>query len=358
LRGLDETSRPDVIALVFGGLAEVKGDDADGETRRLDHELSTRVLSVHAPDFAGGLEDGYLSAVQALLVLAEEPRSSLLPTRSRVTMLAGPSLTPADARELREIVESFGLQPTLLPDLGALDGSREGLSALAIGGVSAAEIAEIGLTGHTIVIGASLEPAARALYERFGTTYTVFDAATGLAETDDLLAQLTLLSGQAVPERLERDRAVLVDAMRDAHLRIAGKRIALALEPDHAAAIGTVLDEMAARPVCAVVPTAAPVVHRIPAEEAVVGDFASVPAYIDLLVSGSHGRRTAEMLGVPLFETGFPRFEVFGASRQLTVGYRGATAIVDAIANLLAPAHEHVLGRTATDTTSPERSTR
>jgi len=131
----------------------------------------------------------------------------------------------------------------------------------------------------------------------------------------------------------------LVDAMRDAHLRISGKRIALALEADHAAALGAILDEMAARPVCAVIPTTTTVSRRIPAEEVVVGDFASVPADIDLLVAGSHGRRTAAVLGVGLYETGFPRFEVFGASRQLTLGYRGATAVVDAIANLLGPAH-------------------
>jgi nitrogenase molybdenum-cofactor synthesis protein NifE len=348
LRSVDDASSPDVIGLISGGLAEVKGDDVDAQARTLDRELNAHVLSVHASDFTGGLEEGYLAAVLSLLSLAESPRAGQLPTASRITVLAGPSLTPADARELREMVESFGLQPTLVPDLSALDGSREGLSALAIGGVTSAEIAELGIAGHTIVIGASLEPAARALYERFGTAYTVIDAATGLSGTDALLAQLTLLSGSAVPQRLERDRAVLVDAMRDAHLRIAGKRIALALEPDHAAALAAVLDEMAARPACAVISVAAPVARRIPAEEVVVGDFASVPHDIDLLVAGGHGRRTAAHLGVPHFETGFPRFEVFGASRQLVVGYRGATAIVDAIANLMAP---HSI-------TPPERSTR
>ena len=89
----------------------------------------------------------------------------------------------------------------------------------------------------------------------------------------------------------------------------------------------------------AVVPTATDVNRRIPAEEVVVGDFASVPDGIDLLVAGSHGQRTARVLGVPLYETGFPRFEVYGASRQLTLGYRGATAVIDAIANLLGPSH-------------------
>jgi nitrogenase molybdenum-cofactor synthesis protein NifE len=339
LRGIDAASEPEIIALIAGGLAEVKGDDVDALVRTLDRDLRAKVLAVHAPDYAGGVEEGYLAAVRALLTLAESPKPGQRPDLSRVTVLAGPSISPADARELREIVEAFGLIPTIVPDLAALDGSREVFSALASGGVTAAEIAALGGAGHTIVVGASLEPAARMLCERFGTPYSVFDSATGIDGTDALLTQLVLLSGVLAPERLERDRRVLVDAMRDAHTRVAGRRIALALEPDHAAAIAAILDEMAARPVCAVVPTSAAAIRRLPVAEVVVGDLASVPDGIDLLVAGSHGRRTAAVLGVPLYETGFPRFDVYGSSRQLTVGYRGATAVVDAIANLLGPSH-------------------
>ena len=62
-------------------------------------------------------------------------------------------------------------------------------------------------------------------------------------------------------------------------------------------------------------------------------------AGIDRGAAGPGWHRTARVFGVPLFETGFPRFEVYGASRQLTVGYRGATAVIDSIANLLGPSH-------------------
>jgi nitrogenase molybdenum-cofactor synthesis protein NifE len=334
------SSAPALIALVSGGLAEVKGDDFDALVRSLDRGLDAAVIGVHAPDYKGGVEEGYLAAVQSLLTLAAAPKLGDLPDLTRVTVLAGPSNSPADARELRAIVEAFGLVPTLLPDLGALDGARAGFSPLASGGTTVDEITRIGMAGHTLVIGPSMEPAARALHARFGTPYTVLDAATGLAGTDALLTQLVLLSGVPVPDALERDRRVLVDAMRDAHTRVTGSRIALALEPDHAAALASILDEMAARPVCAVIPVAAPVARRIAAHEVVVGDFASVPGGVDLLVAGSHGRRTAGILGVPLYETGFPRSDDLGASRQLTVGYRGATAVIDAIGNLLAPTHK------------------
>ncbi|PKQ29731.1 MAG: nitrogenase iron-molybdenum cofactor biosynthesis protein NifN [Actinobacteria bacterium HGW-Actinobacteria-10] len=338
LRSLDAASHPELVALISGGLSEVKGEDVDALVRDLDRELSACVVAVHAPDYVGGLEEGYLAAVRALITLAEEPTSGSKVAPWLVTVLAGPHLSPGDVNELRDIVESFGLEAVIVPDLSALDGSREGLSALASGGVTVRRLRELATSAHTLVIGASLEPAARDLHERFATPYTVLDA-VGLRGTDALLAQLSLISGGHIAPRYERDRRVLVDAMRDAHLRISGKRIALALEPDHAAGLAAILDEMAAAPRYAVVPTKAPVTSRIQAREVIVGDFASVPHDIDLLVAGSHGRRTARVLGVPHFETGFPRFEVFGASRQMTVTYRGATAVVDAIANLLGPAH-------------------
>ncbi len=341
VRSADAGSHPELIALVSGSLAEVKGDDLDGLVRQLDRELDATVIVIHAPDHTGGLEDGYLAAVRALVGLAEADAVDAAPRHDRVTVLCGAHLTPGDVRELRNIIESFQLEAVMLPDLSALDGSREGLSALASGGVELSAIRALSTSAHTLVIGSSLEPAARDLRDRLSTPYTVFDSVAGLSGTDSLLTTLTLLSGQAIPARIERDRRVLVDAMRDAHLRVSGRRIAVAAERDHALTIASILDEMAARPVCVVVPTSTAANRRIPAEEVVVGDFASVPTGIDLLVAGSHGRRTAAVLGAPLYETGFPRFEVFGASRQVSVGYRGATAVIDAIANLLSPTDHH-----------------
>jgi nitrogenase molybdenum-cofactor synthesis protein NifE len=337
VRSLEYASHPDLIALIAGGLAEVKGDDTSALAARLDAELPSRVVAVKAPDYDGGLEDGYLAAVRALVALAEPVPPGIHVHPDRVTVLAGPSLSPADVNELRDLLEAFGLTPTIVPDLSALDGSDTAYGPLATGGVTLAEIRTLGVAAHTLVVSPSLEPAARDLRERFGTPYTVLDAPAGLAGTDELLAQLTLLSGVPVPERLQRQRRVLADAMRDAHGRFAGARIALALEPEHAAAIAAVLDELAARPVCAVIPTDVPLARRIAAHEVVIGDFASVPSDIDLLISGSHGRRTAAIRRAAHFETGFPRFEVYGASRQVTLGYAGATALVDAIANLLTP---------------------
>lgn len=328
------TQRPELVAIVSGALAEVKGDDVDALARRLDANSDPKVIAIHAADYDGGLEEGYAAAVHTLAGLARDVDATTELNPDRITVLAGTHLTPGDAVWLRELIEEFGLQPVFLPDLGALDGSHLGLSALASDGTSLAEIHGIGSSSHTLVLGASLEATARTLRERFGTPYSVLEFAHGLAATDLLLATLSLLSGSPVPLRYERQRQVLVDAMRDAKLELAGAHVTLALEPDHALSVSALFAEVASETI-AIVPTAPSHAARIRATEVVVGDFASVPATTELLLASSHGARTAGAIGAAHVETGFPVFATYGASRVVTLGYAGATALVDASANAL-----------------------
>lgn len=326
---------PELVGVVSAALAEVKGDDIDSAVRQLGQCSDTAVIAVHAPDYEGGLEEGHAAAVSALVGVAEDVGARAGSRRDRLTVLVGAHLTPGDVSWLRDTVEEFGLTPTMIPDLSSLDGSRLGLSPLSEGGVSVAQLRSLGLNAHTIVVGGSLEGVARSIRDRFGTPYTAFEAVHGVAATDLLLTALSLLSGLPVPAHHERDRRVLIDAMRDAHLELGGRRVTLALEPDHALSVSALFDEVTAQ-VDAVVPTSPAHAARIQARQVVVGDFASVSDETELLVGSSHARRTASVCGAVHFETGYPVFSHYGASRHVTVGYRGATFMVDTAANLLA----------------------
>ena len=334
--------RADLVAVVSGGLAEVKGDDVDASASALRGQLACEVVAVHAPDYKGGFEEGFAAAVEELVGLAPERPTTADGQRAGVdthqlTVLAGSQLSPGDALELRTIVESFGLFPIIVPDLGALDGSRNTFSPLAEGGTTVPELLTLARSAHTLVLGPSLEPAARKLARRHGPPYTVLDASIGLQATDRLVATLALLTGEPTPPRLERERRMLLDALRDVHVDLAGTRIALALEPDHALSMAAALRELAIEPVVAVVPTETTAVRRLAAGDVVVGDLGSLPeSGLDLIISNSHARRRAGIGGIPLLETGFPVFAAYGASRVTHLGYRGATALVDTIANLLA----------------------
>jgi nitrogenase molybdenum-iron protein alpha/beta subunit len=254
----------------------------------------------------------------------------------QVNVLAGSHLSPADFTELREIIESFRLKPVMLPDLSALDGSRQGISALARGGTGIDEVASMGRSELTIAIGASMELPARNLKERSGVEYRVLEGLTGLRDTDIFMQTLSMLSGRPLPSRYDRQRRILVDGMRDAHFYFGDKKVCLALEPDLALQTSRWIDEMGGHVGLAVVPHYRPGLERICAETVVVNDLFSVEGQFDILISNSHAGDTAKKLGVPLYQTGFPVYKVLGCNSRISIGYRGTLMIINDVANLLA----------------------
>ncbi|MEW6108987.1 MAG: nitrogenase iron-molybdenum cofactor biosynthesis protein NifE [Nitrospirota bacterium] len=344
VNGFIEKNRPDVIGILTSGLSEAKGDDVSGIVKQLQaghHQCD--ILNVSTPDYEDGLETGYAKAVEALLRFTVHSSSPPSPSplegegwvAGQINVLVGSHLTPADFTELREIIEAFGLKPIILPDLSALDGSRQGFSALAVGGTTMDGIRAMGSSGFTVAIGASMGSAAMILKERFGIEYRIFESISGLKDMDIFMETLSALSGKRVPAKYERQRRVLADGMRDAHFHYGNRKICIALEADHAVQISRWLDEMGADVDLAVIPAHASSASKIVAAEITVGDLFSIDGDFDLLISNSHGEDAAKRLNLPLYQTGFPVYKIYGNNSRITAGYRGSLMMINEIANLL-----------------------
>ncbi|MDA8214539.1 MAG: nitrogenase iron-molybdenum cofactor biosynthesis protein NifE [Nitrospiraceae bacterium] len=322
VNGFVEKNRPDVIGILTSGLSEVKGDDVSGIVKQFQAEHhQCNILNVSTPDYEGGLETGYAKAVEALLQFTVHGSRF---TERQINILVGSHLTPADFTEVRDIIESFGLKPIMLPDLSALDGSRQGFSALSTGGTEIDEIRNMGSSGFTIAIGASMESAAMILKERFGIEYRVFEGISGLKDTDMFMEALSMLSGKQVPAKYGRQRRILIDGMRDAHFYYGNKKICVALEPDLSMQTVHWLEDMGAE------------VFEVDTNGS--GLF-SVEGDFNLLISNSHAEDTAKRLGVPLYQMGFPVYKVLGNNHKVTIGYSGTLGLINDIANLMMRAH-------------------
>jgi len=142
-----------------------------------------------------------------------------------------------------------------------------------------------------------------------------------------------------VPSKYERQRKILVDAMRDAHGIFGNKQICIALEPDLAVQTSKWLDEMGAIVELAVIPTLTDAADRIRAQEVRINDLFSITGEFDALISNSHAESTANRLGIPLYEMGFPVYKTFGYTSKVTIGYRGTLAMINDVANLLMKKH-------------------
>ncbi|MEW6601283.1 MAG: nitrogenase iron-molybdenum cofactor biosynthesis protein NifE, partial [Nitrospirota bacterium] len=251
--GFIEKQKPGLIGVLSSGLSEVKGDDISEAKKRFRiQDSGCRIIHIPTPDYEGGMETGYAKAVEAVLKGTSGKRKKEI--KGQINVLAGSHLTPADFNELRETIESFGLCPVFLPDLSALDGSREGFSPLASGGVKVSEIETMNSSMFTIAVGMSMEAPAEYLHETYGIEYTVIGAVAGLKGTDVLMNTLSGLSGRPVPGKYTRQRRSLIDGMRDAHPYLSGKKVCTALEPDLSLQTSAWLKEMAADVELAVIP--------------------------------------------------------------------------------------------------------
>ncbi|HMK60047.1 MAG TPA: nitrogenase iron-molybdenum cofactor biosynthesis protein NifE [Dissulfurispiraceae bacterium] len=333
-----DKSGPDVVGILTTGLAEVKGDDLAGAIKMID-KGATEIVHVKTPDYEGGLETGYSKAVEAIIRTIVVKGTGAQKKSGQVNIIAGPHLTPADFTELREMAESFGLRPVIVPDLAALDGSRKGMSALALGGAPVENIRSMADSEFTIAIGSSMQGAAEILKGEFGIEFRVFERIAGLQDTDRLMETLSALSGREMPARYERRRHILIDGMRDAQFYFANKRACIALDPDHSVQMSRLLAETGITITQAVVPHIAEAVSCIMADETEVGDLNSIRAGCDIIISNSHAEESALRLKVPLYQTGFPVHKLIGVTARVTIGYTGTLNSINDIGNLLMKAH-------------------
>jgi len=344
-------TKPEFIGICSTGVTETKGDDVDGFIRliREKHPELAHIglLYVSTPDFKDAFQDGWAKTVTRIVEeFVEPPPPDAIPDKNRVNILAGCHLTPGDIDELRDIIESFGLEPAFLPDLsGSLDGHvPENFTPTTLGGISLEQIRGMGLAANTIAIGEQMRPAAAALEKKAGVPFHLFDRLTGLAPNDEFIGLLARISGCRVPNKFRRQRSQLVDAMLDGHFHIGGRKIAIGAEPDLLWAVSAWISEMGGEVVAAVTTTHSPVLEKIAAEQVVIGDLEDLErlgAEAELLITHSHGRQAAERLGIPLFRMGLPMFDRLGAGHLVSVGYRGTRDLIFSIGNLfLAQIHE------------------
>jgi nitrogenase molybdenum-iron protein NifN len=343
LLNIRQRAKPQIIAICSTGLTETKGDDVDGylELARQKHpELSdTEIVYVSTPDYVGAFQDGWARAVTALV--KSLPEAGRPTVTGRVAVLPGCHITSADLEELREIIESFGLEPLIAPDVsGSLDGHiPDDWLGTTLGGTPLEHLRALGTAEHCIALGEQMREAAELLKTRCDVPYTLFDRVTGLLVTDALMQHLSELSGKPVPAKWRRQRSQLVDAMLDGHFHFGNKRVALGAEPDLLWDAGSFMTEMGAEVVVAVTTTASPVLEKMPCNEVVIGDLedlelAAKATNCDVLITHSHGRQAAEHLDKPLFRLGFPMFDRIGNAHICHLGYRGTRNFIYELGNL------------------------
>ncbi|MBT0665937.1 bifunctional nitrogenase iron-molybdenum cofactor biosynthesis protein NifEN [Geobacter pelophilus] len=336
-----EKFQPGVVGVMTSGLTETMGDDVRSAIVHFRQEhpehQTVPVVWASTPDYCGSLQEGYAAAVEAIVSTLPEGGE---PIAGQVNLLPGAHLTPADVEEIKELVAAFGLTVLCIPDIAnALDGHIDAeVSPLSTGGITVEAIKKAGRSIATIFVGDSLAKAALVLKEKFGIPSYGFTSVTGLEEVDLLMASLSAISGQPVPEKQLRWRSRLMDAMVDSHYQFGNKKVALALEADNLKTIARFLSGMGCEIQAAISATRTRGLDGLPCANVFVGDLEdleSAAVGADLLVANSNGRQAAAKLKIGAhLRAGLPVFDRLGAHQKMWVGYRGTMNLVFEVANI------------------------
>jgi nitrogen fixation protein NifX len=242
--------------------------------------------------------------------------------------------------------KSFGLRAIVVPDLStSLDGHLDDLNyaTTTTGGTPIADLKAIGQSAVTFVMGRSLMGAAEILAERFGTPAIPFDQLTGLEGVDRFLHILSKFSGYQVPQKYQRQRRRVQDAMLDTHFYFGRKQVAIAAEPDLLYNTAWWLQSTGVEIQAAVTATKSPLLKHLPTEKVYIGDFEDfedLATGADLWIANSKVRPVARRHGIPLYLHGFPMLDQLGNGQRCTVGYRGTLDMLFAIGNVFLKADE------------------
>ncbi|SEI20933.1 nitrogenase molybdenum-iron protein NifN [Rhizobium tibeticum] len=347
---LKARSKPRLIGICTTALVETRDEDIAGDLatikrKRATELTGTEVVLARTPDFDGAIEEGWSKAVAAMIEGITRPRTHYRDPR-KVAILPGWNITVADIEHLRETAEAFGLKPVILPDVsGALDGTvPDHWIPTTYGGTKIEDIRELGAAMQCIAIGEQMRRPAEALQRLTGVPYVLFESLTGLKNADRLIWLLTAMSREQAPANVRRSRMQLQDAMLDGHFHLAGKKIAIASEPDQLYQFADFFIGMGAEITAAVTTTGASKILKIvPAETVQVGDLSDLERLApgaDLLVTHSHGRQAAKRLDIPLMRIGFPIFDRLGSQHKLTILYQGTRDMIYEVANIF-QANQH-----------------
>jgi nitrogenase molybdenum-iron protein NifN len=359
IKAIAEKSNPALIMVLTTGLAETQGADVHRNVRefreRYPEYNHVAVVAVNTPDFTGCVETGYASAVyeliKALVPNAEAAGTKPGNRKRQVNVLVSPMLTPGDLEALRYLIGLFNLRPVLLPDISeSLDGSltEDEFSPVTIGGTSISEVYTLGEAKATLVIGSSLKLAGELLQERTAVPSYYFEHLYSLQTNDDLICTLAEISGQEVPQIIERQRSQLQDAMLDTHFMLGQLRIAIAADPDQLNAFVHLVKGMGAEVVAAISASNAPILAKVPVDSIKIGDLEDLEILAkqrkaQLLIGNSHAVATAERLGIPILRAGFPLYDIIGGYQKTWIGYRGVRQALFDLANLVINfAHEEI----------------
>lgn len=361
LRGLENLIKlynPEVIAIGTTCLAETIGEDVDRISKvfkEIHPEEGVQIIPVPSPGYGSTQFGGFFKAIRCVVENVEMK----IGKNNKVNVIAGP-ISPADAREIREILEEFNIDYILLPDISEnLDGMHTDIyNRLPQNGTNIEEIKLMGGAKATIEISTFVKNEYSAgvyLEEKYNIKNYRVNIPRGIRDTDKFLDTLSEISGNPIPPKYIKQRGRYVDGMIDSHKYNAEGRVAIFGEPDFVYSTTRMAIENGIMPVLVATGDICPQLEDLLFDEIRElsnalfvdrfkilhdVDFKEIEDYVlelgvNVMIGSSDGRRIEDSHKIPLIRASFPIHDRIGGQRMLSIGYEGSLRFSDLVTNMI-----------------------
>lgn len=359
-----------VIPIITTCSTEVIGDDIEGTINVCQRKLkqifpgrTIHLVPVHTPSFKGSHVSGYDECVKAMFKTIATKKTT---PSGKLNVLSG-WVNPGDVKLLKRYLTEMGVDGHVFMDTEDFDSPMLPDKTIHTHGRTTVEdIADAPNALGTIAL-ARYEGASTAQYlnDAFGVPSVISPTPYGIRNTDELLANISRLTGKPVPDSLVQERGIALDALQDlAHMFFADKKVAIFGHPDLVIGLAEFCREVQLKPVLLLLGDDNSRYKKDPRilelKKSVDDDMEVVcnadlwdlerrirdkEVELDLIMGHSKGRYIAMDANIPMVRVGFPTFDRAGLYRKPSIGYQGAMELGEAIANALFTHMEYTKNR-------------
>lgn len=358
--GLENASamyKPGMIAVSTTCMAEVIGDDLGAYIKTAKDKgvvpAEMPVPFAHTPSFAGSHLNGYDNMMKGILEDLSAGVEKAASTDGTLNVIPGFDGYSGNLREIKHILSSMGVDYRILGDYSdVVDAPATGeYDMYPAGGTPLASVREaVNAVGTIALQRWSSVKTGEFIKKEWGQEFVAGPFPIGITATDELVAEITELTGTPISAELELERGRAVDAMVDSHPYLHGKRVALVGDPDVLLGLISFLLEVGARPVH-VVCTNGDKKFKKAAEALLASSPYGADATVwnrkdmwhlrslmftepvDLLLGPSNAKFLWRDTGTTFVRVGFPLFDRHHLHKRPIIGYNGATNLLIDIVN-------------------------
>lgn len=351
--------KPEIIGIASTCLSETIGDDLSMLIKAYKRETrngeSPFLINVSTPSYRGTHMDGFHAAVSAVV----KASARKAPRGKHINIFPG-FVSPADLRQIKSIIESFGISYIMVPDYSlTLDGPEwDSYHRIPEGGVSLEELYSTGSAAASIEFSAiphcglrGGNSAAEFLESEFGVKAYRCAVPTGIENTDRFMKILSEISGKKIPSAELEERGRLIDLYIDGHKYFPGVKAAVFGDEDFVISMIQFLEETGINTIiCAsggesgnlkrIINSINPEIEVLQSADHDQLDARCKEILPDIMIGSAKGYPTARELGIPLLREAFPVHDRLGAQRTRRLGYSGTAELLIRIANAIMEARQ------------------